>query len=187
MELKSIEKKEEGKFITRYDLHYETEDGSAKTYEIISRDKDIESEDRLKTKKIDAVVLIMTTPDESKILLNKEFRMACGDWVYNFPAGLIEEGETPDIAAARELYEETGLRITEIDDKLGLSFSAVGFSNEKNACIIGTAEGTIKPSNSEFEEIEANWYTKEEVRELLRTKPFAARTQAYCYLWSRDY
>ena len=70
MELKSIEKKEEGKFITRYDLHYETEDGSAKTYEIISRDKEIDSEERLKTKKIDAVVLIMTTPDESKILLN---------------------------------------------------------------------------------------------------------------------
>ena len=32
--------------------------------------------------------------------------MAVGGWVYNFPAGLIDPGETPEVSAARELKEE---------------------------------------------------------------------------------
>ena len=34
------------------------------------------------------------------------------------------------------------------------------------------------------EEIAPGWYTKEEIRLLLRAEPFAARTQAYCYAWA---
>jgi ADP-ribose pyrophosphatase len=50
---------------------------------------------------------------------------------------------------------------------------------------VGKARGEFKPSTSTVEEIEAGWYTKEEIRKLLETERFAARTQAYCYLWSR--
>ena len=63
---------------------------------------------------------------------------------------------------------------------------AVGFSNELNVCITGRARGEFHASTSTVEEIEAAWYTREEVRELLRTQRFAARTQAYCYLWSKE-
>ena len=41
-------------------------------------------------------------------------------------------------------------------------------------------------SDSAFEEIEAAWYTKSEVRELLKSVRFAARTQAYLYMWSKS-
>ena len=37
MRFKKITKKEEGKFITRYDLTYETVDKKEKVYEMISR------------------------------------------------------------------------------------------------------------------------------------------------------
>jgi ADP-ribose pyrophosphatase len=104
--------------------------------------------------------------------------------VFNFPAGLIDPGETPEETARRELKEETGLDLVKISDILPLSYSAVGFSNETNLCVIGTADGTFQKSSSAAEEIEAAWYTKEEVRKLLRTELFAARTQSYSYLWS---
>ena len=112
--------------------------------------------------------------------------MAAGMWVYNFPAGLIDPGEDAETAAARELREETGLKLISIEDVIGLSYSAVGFSNEMNVCVVGKCDGEIKQSDSSFEEIEAAWYTREEVRELLKTERFAARTQAYCYLWSKE-
>ena len=185
MKFKGIEKKTEGRFITRYDISYETEDGKEKLYEIISRNNNITSYDELHGDSPDAVVLIMTSQDGERILVNKEFRLAAGVWVYNFPAGLIDEGETPEEAAKRELREETGLELVRINDVIGLSYSAVGFSNEMNVCVVGVCEGDIKRSDSSFEEIEAAWYTKEDIRELLKHERFAARTQAYLYMWSQ--
>ena len=186
MKFLGLEKKEQGAYITRYDLSYETEDGKLKKYEIISRNPDIKTFEELHGERPDAVVLIMHSLDGEKVLLNREFRMAAGMWVVNFPAGLIDPGEDADTAAARELMEETGLRLVSIDDHIGLSYSAVGFSNEMNVCVVGKCEGDIRLSDSSFEEIHAAWYTRKEVRELLKTERFAARTQAYCYLWSRE-
>ena len=186
MKFIDIKKKEQGNFIARYDVLYETEDGQPKCYEMISRNKNIRTFEELHGREPDAVVLIMHSVDKKRILINKEFRMATGMWVYNFPAGLIDPGEDAETAATRELREETGLRLISIDDKIGLSYSAVGFSNEMNVCIVGTCEGEIQMSDSSFEEIEAGWYTKEEVKELLNTEKFAARTQAYCYMWANN-
>jgi len=186
MEFKAITKREEGHFITRYDIEYKTNNGNIKNYEIISRNKNLDSFEKLHDKGPDAVVLIMHSEDGSRILINKEFRMAVGEWVYNFPAGLIDDGESFEEAANRELHEETGLTVIRVDDVIGESYSAVGFSNEKNVCVVGVAAGNFTPSDSDVEEIEANWYTKAEVRELLKTEKFAARTQAYCYVWSRE-
>lgn len=186
MEFNGVKKVHEGKFINRYDISYTTADNQKKIYEIISRDKDLKTIEDIQNPHTDGVVIIMTDESEKKILLNKEFRMSVGDFVYNFPAGLIDSGETPEEAAARELKEETGLTLKVIEDKLYDSYSAIGFSNETNAVVIGKAEGEFAPSTSALEEIQAAWYTKDEVKELLKNKHFAARTQAYCYLWSKN-
>lgn len=186
MEWKGIEKKEQGHFITRYDVEYETVDHQKKIYEMISRNKDITTHEELQGDKPDAVVIIATNEAGDKILVNKEYRMAAGSFVYNFPAGLIDPGETPEESAKRELQEETGLELYEITGGLGLSYSAVGFSNEMNVCVIGRARGEFQESTSTVEEIEPGWYTKEQMRELLKKERFAARTQAYCYLWANS-
>lgn len=185
MEFQKIEKVHEGAFLTRYDLTYRTAAGRTKRYEMVSRSRDITDFRTLHDGKIDAVVMIIHDAEREKILLSREFRMAPGEWVYNFPAGLIDEGETDAQAAIRELREETGLTLTEIDEVWLESYSAVGISNERNVVIVGTADGEIRPSDSDMEEIEADWYTKAEIRALLNVARFAARTQAYCALWSR--
>jgi len=186
MKLNSVKKVHSGKYITRYDLTYTIDNGDVKIYEMISRNGTIVTPEELHNKRPDAVVLIMHNQAGDKVLLNREFRLAAGEFVYNFPAGLIDDGETPEESARRELWEETGLSLTQITGTLPDSYSAVGFSNEKNICILGIAEGEFQSSTSCVEEIEAAWYTKEQVRELLKTQPFAARTQAYCYLWSKQ-
>ena len=184
MKYQGIRKIHEGKFITRYDVDYVTAEGHAKTYEIISRNKDITTLEALQNKKADSVVMILTDMSGERILVNREYRMAMAQWIYNFPAGLIDPGETPEESARRELWEETGLELTHIDDLLDNSYSAVGFANERNLCVFGTAAGTFRESTSDQEEIEPGWYTKAQMRDLLRTEAFAARTQAYCYAWA---
>ena len=184
MEFQGIRKILEGKFITRYDVDYVTAEGQPKTYEIISRNRDIETLEELQNRQANAVVMVLTDERGERILVNREFRMAMARWIYNFPAGLIDPGETPEESARRELWEETGLALTRVDDVLDNSYSAVGFANERNVTVFGTAAGTFRKSTSDAEEIVPGWYTKAEIRQLLRTEPFAARTQAYCYAWA---
>ena len=185
MRFEGIKKVLDGHFINRYDITYTTEDNRTKVYEIISRNDNVSSLADLHNDRPDGVVIVATDIDGGKILINKEYRMSVGDYVYNFPAGLIDEGETAEVAAKRELKEETGLNLIRIDDKLYDSYSAIGFSNETNQVVIGKAEGTFSKSTSTMEEITASWYTKEEVKELLKNCRFAARTQAFCYMWAK--
>jgi len=184
MKYQGIRKIHEGQFITRYDVDYVTAQGHPKTYEIISRNRDIHSLEALQNKAPDSVVMILTDESGERILVNREYRMAMAQWIYNFPAGLIDPGETPEQSAKRELWEETGLSLVRIDDVLDNSYSAVGFSNERNICVFGVAAGEFRESTSDAEEIVPGWYTKDEMRRLLRAEPFAARTQAYCYAWA---
>lgn len=185
MKFIGMEKVHDGRFIKRYNLLYETELGNQKVYEMISR-RELNSFDDLTKSHSEAVVLIIHNSDKSKILLSKEYRMAVGGFVYNFPAGLIDPGETTEVAAKRELWEETGLNLTTIEDVWPECYSAVGFANEKSQVIVGTADGEFKPSTSDVEEIEAGWFTKEETLELMKEGNFAARTQAYCALWAQS-
>ena len=128
MKYKGIRKIHEGKFITRYDVAYETAEGHDKTYEIISRNRNIQTLEELQNKTPDSVIMILTDVCGEHILISREYRMAMAQWIYNFPAGLIDPGETPEESAGRELREETGLTLVRIDDVLDNSYSAIGFS-----------------------------------------------------------
>ena len=188
MVFQKIRKVLEGRYIHRYDVTYLTGEGHEKVYEMISRDPDLHSLEDLRNRKenADAVVMILFDESRTHLLLNREFRMATGCLIYNFPAGLIEPGENVKEAAARELREETGLTLLSIDEEIGRCYSSIGFSNETNYCFIGTASGQFAESDSEYEEIRSGWYTKAEVRELLKTADFGVRAQTFCHMWCRE-
>ena len=66
-----------------------------------------------------------------------------------------------------------------------MSYSAVGITNERSIVVIGVAEGEFAPSTSAEEEIEASWFTKDEMKKMLSEEEhFASRTQAYCWCWA---
>lgn len=93
MKFDGIKKVSEGRFIDRYDLYYTTEDDKKKVYEIISRNKDIKTIDDVHNNKTDGVVIVATDENDERILINKEYRMSVGDYVYNFRQDLLMQGK----------------------------------------------------------------------------------------------
>lgn len=53
-------------------------------------------------------VLIIAIDKDKNIIVERNYRRGVDDFVYELPAGWIDEKETPDEAARRELAEETG-------------------------------------------------------------------------------
>ena len=189
MELKKLTKTHNGEFLNSYIAEYkignEKNGYDTKLYELVSRDSNL---DLTKLKNTaDAVSIIATDESGEKILLQKEFRLALNRTVYNFPGGLIDPGETAAITAKRELKEETGLDLYEINKILAPSAICVGITNEMIETVYGKAKGSFTASTSPVEEIEAAWYTKEEVRKLIDSgKLMSTRTQCYLDVWSNS-
>ena len=55
----------------------------------------------------DFCLMVAVTPD-GEVPLVRQYKHGARDVVLEFPAGLVEDNETPDAAACRELLEETG-------------------------------------------------------------------------------
>jgi ADP-ribose pyrophosphatase len=69
----------------------------------------------------DAVIVVPITT-EGKVILQRSYKHGGGEEVVEFCAGIIDEGETPEVAAARELQEETGFK-SERFEKIGEVFA----------------------------------------------------------------
>lgn len=186
MKLVGLKKVHEGKFLTYYVADYLNEENHIKSYEFISRDNSLTMEKF--GKNVPAGVGMVTfNKDRSKIMLQKEFRMATNHFVYNFPAGLIDKGETALDAAIREVKEETGLDVIKVDAVLGPSYASQGTSDELMQIVICRVDGEFRESIFADEEIIANWYTKDQVRKLLEEDALmSVRTQMFLYQWVNE-
>ena len=115
MKATGIKKVYTGSWLAMYEIEYKDDLGNTKTYEMVSkvgskRNPKMLTLDDIGSKSI-AVVMAVFNNDMTKILLSKEFRLGVNQYVYSFPAGLREDGESIYDAAKRELYEETGLEL----------------------------------------------------------------------------
>ncbi|RKI86758.1 NUDIX hydrolase [bacterium 0.1xD8-71] len=180
MELLKMEKVKDGRYLKNYELTYRNKAGKEKKYEIVSRN-DIAGPHMI-GEKVSGVSIVAYYED--KILLLREFRMGVNRLIYNLCAGMIEEGESLEECIQRELYEETGLSVKKILNILPPSFAAVAFSDVKTQIAFVDVEGSFEDHTSENEQINAGFYTKEEVHDLLETEEFSSRAQIAAYLFS---
>ena len=117
-----------------------------------------------------------------KILLIKEYRCACKEMSIECPAGMVESGEEPLIAAKRELLEETGY---ESDNWIFLGPTFESTSKLTNTMYLYIAEDCVKVSNQKLdntESIEVMEVTLDEAVQMVMDGRIKANSSAHAIL-----
>ncbi len=154
----NIHKLSDNKFLNLFKLDALTDSGRPFDYFFVSRRKADEIKLLTGDSAAEGVVIYpILKENPEKIVLIRQYRYPLGDYLYEFPAGLIDAGETPDMAAIREMKEETGLSFevyTGGDAAYRRSFfMGAGFTDESCNAVFGYASGTI--SRKEMEDTES--------------------------------
>jgi ADP-ribose pyrophosphatase len=114
------------------------------------------------------VPIIKDEEGEDNVIITKEYRYPLGDYMYGFPAGIIDEGDTLEQTIQKEMKEETGLEIFDIIDVSPPLYTSPGFSNECiNIAFVNVTGEVSKEFQENSEEIEVFIYDIQQVEKLL--------------------
>ena len=176
-----IHKLSDNRFLNLFKLDALTDSGRQFDYFFVSR----RNADKIKllTGDISAegvVIYPILKEEPEKIVMIRQYRYPLGDYLYELPAGLIDDGETPDIAAVREMKEETGLDFEVYrggnDAYRRPFFMGAGFTDESCNAVFGYASGTVSRDDMEdTESIQVITVDKTEASRILREEKVSLR------------
>ena len=114
-------------------------------------------------------VVIVPVPEPGKVILIRQYRYAVNAFLWELPAGSVDEGETPEAAARRECHEEIGLVPTTVV-RLSAMLPTPGYCDEE--MVFFRVSGLEQPGEAahvdEDEDIEARTFDLRDAREMVR-------------------
>ena len=170
-----IKKQTDNRFLNLYELDATFRDGSRAPYYVASRRKSV---DALKAathdNHADGVILYGVYGEEKdKVVLVRQFRYPINDYVYEFPAGLVESHEDMLEAGIREMYEETGLQFAPVQTARPF-FTTIGMTDESCGTVFGYCSGDPSNAHQEgSEDIQVVLADRDECRRILKEENVA--------------
>lgn len=140
-------------------------------------------------------VLILARTKEGKWVMTEQYRHGTGAIALEFPAGIINKGETPEQAAVRELQEECGYGLDERKETttaigartVSLGSFPVNPDRHRGKFHVVFIDGVVRAGSTSFdetEEIESFEFSDEEVQEKMQSGKFTHPLQiAGYYKW----
>lgn len=177
----NIHKLSDNKFLNLFRLDALTDSGRPFDYFFVSRRKAENIKLLTGDSAAEGVVIYPILKDDpEKIVMICQYRYPLGDYLYELPAGLIDAGETPDIAAVREMKEETGLSFEVYaggDEAYRRAFfMGAGFTDESCNAVYGYASGTVsRDALEDTETIQVLIVDKAEAQRILREEKVSIR------------
>jgi ADP-ribose pyrophosphatase len=114
-------------------------------------------------------VVLIPMPSPASVILVRQYRVAVNQWLWELPAGSVEEGEAPEAAARRECHEEIG-QVPQAVMRLGTFLPTPGYCDEEMVFFkVSSLEEPDTPAKQdEDEDIEVKTFMLAEARDMIR-------------------
>ncbi|MGN0352542.1 MAG: NUDIX hydrolase [Roseburia sp.] len=178
---RGVKKITENPFLNLYEIEAFLKSGKPFRYYFVSRDEEASIKLHTHSQKPTGMAVYAVTEElPHRLVMIRQYRYPVDEYLYELPAGIIEQGETPNEAAVREMKEETGLTFEPYEggeDCLRKALYLVpGFSDELNGTVFGIVKGNIsKKYLEDTEDIEVFFVDKDEAKRILREEKLTLR------------
>jgi ADP-ribose diphosphatase len=115
-------------------------------------------------------VVLIAVPERGRITLIRQYRYPVNRFLWELPAGSVDEGETPEQAARRECHEEIG-QVPETIVRLAAMHPTPGYCDEEMIFyrLSGFSVPDQKAEVDEDEDIEVKVFELSEARDMVRS------------------
>lgn len=176
-----VRKLTDNRFLNLYEMDALTNTGAPFHYYFASRNSQEELPLLTGKPKANGIVIYPVWRREpDKLVMIRQYRYPLDAWLYELPAGLIDQGETAGQAATREMKEETGLDFTPYEE--GNSsfrrpfYLGAGLTDETSTSVFGFASGKISGKlREDTESIEVLLVDKKEALRILKEERVSLR------------
>jgi ADP-ribose pyrophosphatase len=114
-------------------------------------------------------VVLVPVPEPGKVILVRQYRYAVNAFLWELPAGSVDEGESPEEAARRECHEEIGL-VPSTVVRLSSLYPTPGYCDEEMVFfrLSGLETTDAQAALDEDEDIETRTFDLRDAREMVR-------------------
>ncbi|MBS0263783.1 MAG: NUDIX hydrolase [Planctomycetes bacterium] len=140
------------RWLKLFEVSYERPSGARGTWSLASRNATPRLDGSPLSPAAVFLVPLLRTPEGTRLVMMREFRIPLGDYEYSFPAGLLDPGESVETTARRELHEETGLTVTSVRALSPAVASSAGMTDESAVIVFLECTGTPHTENCEASE-----------------------------------
>lgn len=185
-----VEKLTDEKFLNYYKLTYLTPEGKKVSWCMASRNNLDNLVCRTGEVTANCVCIIprIMVDGEPAIIITKEYRLPIGGYVYGFPAGIIDPGESPVDSASRELHEEIGVtKVGNVRVLTGPCLNSEGLTDESTITIEVVVLEIGEQVLQDDEDIKYEIVKLSDLEEYLKGKNLSVRLGMYAPMAIREY
>jgi ADP-ribose pyrophosphatase len=136
--------------------------------------------------KTEPYIAVLAVTHDDRIPFVRLFRPAVEEVVLELPSGRVESGETHEVAARRELLEETGCRAAELRP-IAVLFTDTGRMQTRQWAFFAPEVDVVAAPSSPDEDLTVSFVRRSELRPLVARGEIAtsAHLGVLCAAWAK--